>query len=459
MKASPPPIPFDQPCLVALNFLSAYTYTDGIASFDNVAVSGYFPYLVHDGMIGIPLARFARLVSQNATALSAYVTQANFYRTFLETHVIPRWETSPYIGNTWVNVSSTAGYYRESANFDTFATPIYLEPLPYNQFLAFAEMLMILFDVNGLGSYRDKATQMNSYFKLSLEPNGSAYTWHYAAYDADRVEDASHSNLDINSAVAMFNHGYGVIFSGMDMKRLTNTLTVQMWNQSQTAPKIHNSVDGTEGSWPPYSYTLDMPGWTKLAQFDRRVWHIAAYQYDDSTFNAARALEGLVLTEIMKWDPVKLVNQGFELRASTDGSLPARWLRAASTASTAYRDAAHKASGNFGLTLVSNGATAQRLVQQWAEWVPSVPYVVTFDGKTDGSGAGGKVWVYNQTTGTTLGGATFTGTSWKTYQFTFTSPASTSHVVKVYLGHNNLMVSNGKTYFDNVVIKRWGDVW
>ena len=26
MQASPPPIPFDQPCLVALNFLSAYNF-------------------------------------------------------------------------------------------------------------------------------------------------------------------------------------------------------------------------------------------------------------------------------------------------------------------------------------------------------------------------------------------------------------------------------------------------
>ncbi|WP_127586008.1 hypothetical protein [Paenibacillus koleovorans] len=439
---------------------NSYTVSNGIAYFDNVALAPSYPFLVHDAMMGVQMARFVRLVNQNPTGLSVYATAAGNYQTFLENEVIPKWQTSSsQVGNTWVNVGSTEGYYKESTKVNAFATTTVLDPLPYNQFLVFAQMLLALHDVTGNTAYLDKATRMNNYFKNRLSANGTAYNWKYAAYQsAVSSEDTSHGNIDIDSALDMFNAG--LVFTGTDMEKFTDTLTVKMWNQSTTAPSLSNYVNGTQGSLCRNGlYNADIPSWVKLAQFDHNAWKIAAYQYDDAGFTVDRHIEALVLAEIMKWDPVKLVNQGFELKASDDSTRPSRWTRVGSTASTAYMDSANKKSGKYGLTLKSNGTSAQTVYQRWDEEVASATYVVTFDGKADSSGAGGKVWMYNETTGATLGSVTFSGTSWQTYTFSFTAPAGTSDVLKLYLGHNNTSISNGLTTFDNVVIKRSGDSW
>lgn len=436
----------------------SYTVTGGIAYFDNVGLAPSYPFLVHDGMIGLPIAKFVKLVNENATALSAYATTANTYRSFLETEVVPKWQTSAsQVGNTWVGVSSTTGYYKESTKIDAFATSTTLDPLPYNQFLIFAQMLNTLYDVNGNADYLDKAKKMNQYFKNSLTANGTAYNWNYAGYSTS-VEDTSHGNIDVDASLDMFNDG--LIYSGTDMDKFTDTLTVKMWNQSNTAPSLHNYVNGGQGSLCADGiYKTDMPSWIKLAQFDNQAWKIAAYQFDDSGFAADRHLEALVLAGIMKWDPVKLVNQGFELKSSADATLPSRWTRVGSTSATAYLDSANKKSGTYGLTLKSDGSTAQTIYQRWDEEVASASYVVTFDAKVDSSGAGGKVWMYDETTGTTLGSVTVSGTSWQSYTFTFTAPSVNTDILKLYLGHNNIAVANGLASFDNVAIKRSGDAW
>lgn len=437
-----------------------YNHTDGVAFFDNVTVSGRFPYLVHDGMIGIPLAKFARLVDRNPTQLATYATKSTQYQTFLQNEIVPKWQSSAsYPGNTWVNLSSTEGYYKESTQFDGYATGTSLNPLPHNQFLVFAEMLAILYDINGNADYLDKAQKMNTYFKNRLTLTGSTYNWKYGGYASSPVEDASHANDDLKSVLEMYNRG--LIYNGTDLERFTDTLTATVWNQSTSAPKLHNYVDGTQGPTRPedWIYSLAMTGWTQLAQFDHQAWVIAAHQYSGLPVADIGPMGGQTLTEIMKWDPVKMVNPGFELRASDDSTRASRWTRVGSTSATVYRDSVNKYSGQYGLTLVSNGSNAQTVYQRWAEQVPSATYVVTFDGKTDGSGAGGKVWAYDETTGTTLGSKTFTGTSWQSYTFTFTAPANAGDVVKLYLGHNTITVSNGKTHFDNVVIKRQGDAW
>lgn len=432
-----------------------YTTTGVVAYFDDISVNGWFPYIVHDGMMGVALAKFIRLVDRDPAGLAAYATEAGSYRSFIEDEMVPRWESSSYLGNSWINVSSAVGYYKEPPNVDSFATTTSLNPLPYNQFLAFAEMLSIVHDVNGNAAYLDKAQKMGQYFKNSLSTVGTAYDWDYAGYSA-RTEDTSHANVDLTAVTELFNKG--IVYNGADMSKFASTLTTKVWNQSASAPKLHNYVDGTQGTVSSdFLYTKDMSGWMKLAQFDPAVWPIGAEQYRTSP--PARFIEALILSEIMKWDPVKLVNQGFELKSTGDATLPARWTRFQSTPSTAYLDSANKASGSYGMTIVSNGTSWQKLYQPWDEYKPSTGYVLTFDAKTDGSAAGGKIWVVDETTGTTIASLNFTNTAWQTQTLSFTSPVNASDAVRIYLGHNSYTTSGGKAYFDNVVIKQSGDAW
>lgn len=429
-----------------------YTVANGWAYFDVAGVAPYYPYMVHEANLMEPVAQFIRTVNQTPSLQSAYLTKANTYRSFIENEIVPKWENSSFIGNTWVNVGASEGYYKEPPNIDTL--PGSYTPLPYNMMLLMSNLLLTMYDVNGNAAYLDKVNRMNMYWKnnLMLQHSNSAYKWYYAESPTPGIEDTSHGNFDIASALDAFNHG--LVFSGTDMGKFTSTLVDVMWNGSESSSLVNDKVDGSS----PNSEKI-LFAFVELAQFNNNAWKAAARQYSGYNMSAAHSSEALTLTEIMKWDPVKLVNQGFELDSNTDGTLPSRWTRVGSTSATAYQDSSNKFTGAYGMTLVSNGTSAQTVYQRMDEEVASATYVVSFDGKTDGSGAGGKVWAYDETAGTTLGSVTFTGTSWQPYSFTFTAPSVTNHVLKIYLGHNNIAINNGKTYFDNVVVKRQGDAW
>ncbi|MBC7365243.1 MAG: carbohydrate binding domain-containing protein [Undibacterium sp.] len=429
------------------------------AFFENVRVAPYFSYHVLDGMIGIPLANFVRLVHRNPVTLAAFQTAATAYRQLLENQVIAKWQdAAAYYGNTWVGVSATEGYYREPTNHDTFSSSTVLDPLPYNQYFALLELQNILYDVNASSAYLAKAEQGATYFanRLTLPAGTAAYTWYYAAFAGSKIEDASHVNVDMEFITEL--HRSGSVFLDVDMLRFTGTLTDNLWNGSATAPQLNNMVTGVQGSYcTNYGFSRTMYGWVPLAQFDSRAWQIAATQYAAQTPSGHD--EAVTLSQIIRWDPVKLVNQGFELPAPSDATLPARWTRSLSTAATAYRDSVNKKSGDYGLSVKSNGTSYQRLVQAWTGFVPGASYTVTFDAKADTSGAEGRVWVQNTTTATTVAAYNFSNTAWQTHTFTFTAPATATDAVNVQVGHRYYTVNNGLTHYDNVVVKRTGDAW
>jgi hypothetical protein len=161
----------------------------GRAYFDDVTVSGRFPYILHDGMIGAAIASFVRLAQQTPALPARYREKATAYRAFPETEIVPRWESS--------------GYYS----------------------LGFARMLAILYQVNGNATYLDRARRIGSYFKSRLRLSGAAYVWPYTS-TASRMEDASHANIDIGTAFEL--HRIGQVFTATDMQRFANTLTQVM---------------------------------------------------------------------------------------------------------------------------------------------------------------------------------------------------------------------------------------
>jgi hypothetical protein len=306
-----------------------------------------------------------------------------------------------------------------------------------------------MYDVTGNVSYLDKAEKLNAYFKNHLLANGTAYKWKYDE-SGSKIEDIEHGSIDLNAAIEMFRHEH--VYPGTDMEKFTDTFTEFIWNKSTTNPLFSHEVDGTGDT----SYSQYMMNWIELSQFDINVWpQIAQF---NRTFTPSHTSHLLVLSQLMRWDPEKVVNQGFELKTSFDATQPARWVRDGTTSSsTAYLDSVEKTKGSYGLTIKADGTSIQRMRQTWSEWSPSTSYVVTFDGKTDGSAAGGRVTIFDVTTGTNVAQYDFTNTSWQTQTFTFTSPSNASDTVRVYLENKDYTVTNGKAYFDNVVIKTSGD--
>jgi len=426
--------------------------------FDNVRVAPYYAYHVLDGMIGIPLANFVRLVHSTPALQAAFGGAADDYQEFLDDELIPKWQDSAgFYGNTWVAASATEGYYQEPVTRDTFENGASFSPLPYNQTFALLEVQNILYDVNANAAYLDRAEKGARHFanRLAVPPGETGYIWYYSALTGAKMEDTSHSNVDMEFITEM--HRTGGVFVDSDMDRFTATLLDFMWNGSLTAPELSNHVDGSAGSYcDPNQFSDLMHGWVPYAQFDPLVWPIAAKQYAGAIPDHTGAL---TVSQLILWDPVKLVNQGFELPASGDPQLPARWTRLLSSSGTAYRDGANHASGDWGLTLVSNGTSWQKLSQPWTEYVTGASYTVTFDGKVDTAGANGRVWIYNKTTATTVAAYNFSNTAgWQTHSFTFTAPGTTQDL-EIQLGHQTYTVSGGHASFDNVSIRRSTDTW
>jgi hypothetical protein len=237
------------------------------------------------------------------------------------------------------------------------------------------------------------------------------------------------------------------------MDKITDALTEHMWNGSLTAPLVSKYVDGSGDT----SFTKYMSVWTELAQFDKRVFNISSEQF--RSYTPVSSVEMLNLSNIMKWDRAKIVNQGFEMKYSLDSTQPAQWNRVNSTSATAYLDSTNPYEGDYGATIKADGTTEQILNQSWEGWLPSTSYTLTFMGKTDGTAAGGKVYVKNETTGAILATLSFTDTAWTSKSLTITTPATGTNVLRTYITNNNLAITNGMAHFDNIKIKATADAW
>jgi len=413
---------------------------------------GSYPYLVFDGLISLPIAQFIRLVNQNSTTLSAYSSKATTYKNFIETEIVPKWvSSSSYVGNCWVQLSTSTGYFKEPATFNSLPDAVF-NPLPYNMMAPYAEMLWTMYDVNGNTGYRDKANQIVQYYKNGLTVNGTGYKWWYCNIASPHIEDTSHGNLDVEMAIESFNRG-GTI-SGTFIQGLSNTLTSNMWNQSTSAPKVKDKVDGTGTT---YNQTLLLTGWVRMTQFNAVAWTIAAEQFRTiapSSFNHA-----FTMAQIIAWDPVKVQNQGFEYKFFSDLTLPARWTRLGSPSGSIVRYTSDKYSGEAcaAITSTTGDGIWQGLYQDWKQWEPNTTYVVSLNVKTSGT-SGARIFMYNTTTGTVLGTVNdYASPSWSTQTFTFTTPAA-GPALRIYLENRDLSIA-GTAYFDNVVIKKSGQAF
>lgn len=275
-------------------WLEHNTYTlSGSAYFDDIKLSGIFPYIVHDAMIGIPVAEFVRLVAQTP-ALSAYAAKAATYRAFLENEIVPRWQSSGYIGNTWTAIGASEGTYRQSPNLDTFSHTSVSDDLPYNMPLGFANLLMVLHSVNGDPAYLDRATRIARWARNDLVNSGGAYIWNYATYTTTK-EDLSHANVDLSAFFEFYRRGQ--VFTAADMTALKNTLKTRMWNGSATAPVFSLRVDGTGA---PNGVDYFMHSWIELAEFDPQVNTLVATKY--TGFTPVNSSHLITLSRLLKWE-------------------------------------------------------------------------------------------------------------------------------------------------------------
>jgi hypothetical protein len=159
-------------------------------------------------------------------------------------------------------------------------------------------------------------------------------------------------------------------------------------------------------------------------------------------------------------------NGDFEAADRYDGSLPSNWVRFQSTSSTAFLDDGQHRTGYYSATVNTNPVAGWQILETSTfnsrvsnnrAYEPNSLYQLSFSGKTNGSAAGGRVEIYDNTSGTILAGKNFTSSKWATYAINFQSPKIAGHDLQIRLTHMNYRVPGGSASFDHVVVRQYAE--
>lgn len=244
------------------------TLAGGPVQGDMFSVSTTAPgpveYVVHQGMVLTPVARFIEAVLKRSPE-DRYHVKAREFLAVIERHFLE--------GNEkyWIDTGDGAGAYR----FTPDPTERYPNRiLPHNQYLAPARTWLILADATGKALYRQRATAMAKNFKRALRLTEGAYEWYYWDWiengkpDHSGMEDTSHGHIDVGFVVEAARRG--VVFDAEDARRLANTLLGRMWNGSMTDPRFGSHVNTSKGN------SLPVVDWIDLCQWDPKVFDVIA---------------------------------------------------------------------------------------------------------------------------------------------------------------------------------------
>jgi hypothetical protein len=218
-------------------------------------------YVVHDGMVLTPIARFIALARQDPR-LEQFRAAADRFLRIMEKHLVHKWD------GHWKDVGDGRGAYlapKDPAQRFGGCT------LPHNQYAALGRTFVYLWKATGNPWYRQRAQAMALNFKHYLEVVGDHYVWHYWDYAGpwdetgkrmQHIEDTSHGSIEVDLAIDA--HQAGFAFDARDMRRLARTL-ISMWNRSRDDPAFSGRVGSGEGP-----YTFKAP-WVRLARFDNQL--------------------------------------------------------------------------------------------------------------------------------------------------------------------------------------------
>ncbi|UCH36548.1 MAG: hypothetical protein JSV65_09395 [Armatimonadota bacterium] len=255
-------------------------------------------YIVHDGMILTPIAKFCAAVLSGERLTAMYGDAARRYLHVMETQLIPKWE--PY----WHDVPDGMGVY---AFQNDPAQRFPGASLPHNQYLALARTHIALYRITGKALYRGRAERMARFFKRNLRLVGSHYEWNYWDYagpwdeEARRmahVEDTSHGHIDIGFVVDAYDAG--IVFDREDMEHFARTVSDAMWNGSEDKPRVGARVDRSDGD------KVIAFDWLHLGRFSPQTRRIMMGMLDSlgslGGANVGAAAQALAV-ERLDWSP------------------------------------------------------------------------------------------------------------------------------------------------------------
>jgi hypothetical protein len=218
-------------------------------------------YLVHEGMVLLPVVQFAVFAVEDPRVPPDLAVKAEVYLDLILERFLPKWE------ETWVGLSDTTGAYCFP---DDPGERFPGRPLPYNQMAPTARMFFLLQDVRELPLLLERARCMTRLLQSGLRGEGEGWVWDYWSVPEpgeSKIEDSSHGSLEV--ALAVEAHRRGEVFAGEDIDRFAATLLENMWNGSDDEPRVSRNVDGTGGD-----ASLPVRGWVDLGTRSPEVFNL-----------------------------------------------------------------------------------------------------------------------------------------------------------------------------------------
>jgi hypothetical protein len=227
-------------------------------------------YIVHQGQLFYPLARFCEMVQGRRDLKPAFGTVARQIAGVVG-DLVEKHERD------WLDTGRGAGAYRFTCSgSERYPNRI----LPHNQYLALGRVCLAMSGASRKRRFIERAEAMARNFKRDLRRAGNAWEWHYWDWieagepGHSAVEDTSHGHIDIGFAVEACRRG--VLFSDADLTRFARTLLGVMWNGDPESVRIGGRVDTREGDARVF---ID---WVDLVQWEPRVWDVMWRLYEQT---------------------------------------------------------------------------------------------------------------------------------------------------------------------------------
>ncbi|MBD1583736.1 carbohydrate binding domain-containing protein [Pseudoalteromonas sp. S16_S37] len=421
--------------------------------FDDINVKAAAEYVVHDGMIAAPLAKFVKLARLNKMP-ERYYNDALTYYDFLTAQLFPKWQK---------DLKPTLSGYRVYRFADDSSSRKPAQSLPHNQYLAiqraYAELSQIPnIDQEYVGLARDLILSFKSQLKQApyTDANGNPsyrYQWSYwnmlmandtiaDGFDWTSSEDTSHGNLDIAAAVSSYHAGIG--FDEQEMGYFANTAKFMISDCGSFSLRVNNCYSKAPNN--------SLRWWMQLAQFSPYIHHSARTILEgdfDSIVGVSQRYYMGAIAQLLKG----YIVYAQEFDNPAEQTLPSGWRYWQSNPKTALlsNQAAH--SGSMGLIVKNDPSYGWQVALKEFAYEPNAKYRLSVMGRVFSGQANGRVMIYDATAKKVIANSVFSATDWQHVTLKFDAPQSADHTLQIYLYSSNWKV-DAEIHFDDLEIYR-----
>ncbi|MCG7551045.1 carbohydrate binding domain-containing protein [Pseudoalteromonas sp. Of7M-16] len=421
--------------------------------FDNISVKSWREYLVHDGMITAPMAKFIKL-ARTGRLEPRFSQFADEYYDFLVTQIFPKWQKDLHgtLSGNLVYLFADDSSSRKPG-----------QSLPHNQYLALQRTYAELAQIEGHDpNHKFMAQELIKAFKSSLKlgqyHSGSGltankYEWSYWSILSDRdtindgfnwtgTEDTSHGNLDVAAAFSSYYAGVGL--NKEDMTYFANTADF-MISHCDNFSKHVNKCYGDE------SFT-SLRWWMQLAEFKPSIYHDSETKLTQ-VFNAIQGVGQRyymgAIAQLVKG--YRVYDQPFDYTAAN--ALPEGWRHWQSTPETVFLSPNSAFSGSQGLTVKNRPTYGWQVAQKVFDYEPGATYRLDAMARVFSGDANGRVMVYDATSKKSIAQVVTTSRGWSPISMEFTVPNASGHNLQIYLYSTKWQVES-EIHFDDLEILR-----